>query len=100
MHPCRLPPLFLAVLLAAGCGPGLKDRLVGKWSQTQRARDGKAEAWIEFHADGSVTSGENVFGLSKESSGAYRILDADTVELDYDGRKVWYRAAVSGGTLT
>jgi hypothetical protein len=104
MHPRRLPLLLLTALFAAGCGPGLKDRLVGKWSHVERPPSGgKLEVRYEFQADGSVTRDVNAFGLSppKESSvGTYRVVDADTIELDFDGRKEWYKAAVSRDALT
>ena len=99
MHPRRLAPALVAVLLLAGCGPGLKEQLVGKWSYSERTRDGKTEFWYEFHADGTVARGGTLQVLSGEGAGAYRVVDADTVELDFEGRKEWYKVSVAGDTL-
>ncbi len=106
MIPCRRPwtdwLLVLAALLASGCGPTAKDKLVGRWTggvwfdddavQQRLEQDGNnplKEAIVrkvmealetgtislEFKADGSYTSTSRLGPFSDDDYGNWEVID-------------------------
>lgn len=63
-----------ALVLCSACGSNLKTKLVGKWNNASNGT-----VW-EFKSDGTVRVMSKAEG-SELSSGTYKVIDDETVEL-------------------
>jgi hypothetical protein len=79
---CMILLSVAALILVSACGSSLKTKLVGKWNNAS------AKTVWEFKSDGTVqvmskdaNGQESVF-----ATGAFRVMDGETVELNWGHR--------------
>lgn len=79
---CTILLSVAALILCSACGSNLKTKLVGKWNNAS------AKTVWEFKSDGTVqvmskdaNGQESVF-----AAGTFRVMDAETVELNWGNR--------------
>jgi len=79
---CTILLSVAALILCSACGSSLKTKLVGKWNNVA------AKTVWEFKSDGTVrVVSKDPNGQEKVlSSGSFRVIDAETVELNWGNR--------------
>jgi uncharacterized protein (TIGR03066 family) len=74
------------MLCVALLGPALADKpvdpLVGKWVTQDKVDDMEVELTLEFVKDGAVKVEARVGKVTQKTTGKYKVLDADTVEME------------------
>jgi len=79
---CTILLSVAVFLLCSACGSNLKSKLVGKWN------NGSAKTVWEFKSDGTVqVMSKDANGQeSAFAAGTFRVLDGETVELNWKDR--------------